>query len=40
MADIAQKYLAPYYKKGPKLFMSIIEMVTYLAEILENLFKA
>ena len=39
-ADIAQKHLIPRYQKGPEPFSSATEMVTYLAEILENLFKA
>jgi Zinc knuckle len=39
-ADIAQKHLAPRYKKGPEPFTSAAEMVTYLAEILENPFEA
>jgi len=39
-ADIAQKHLAPRYRKGPEPFMTATEMVTYLAEILENPFEA
>lgn len=39
-ADIAQKHLAPRYRKGPEPFSSATEMVTYLAEILENPFEA
>jgi len=39
-ADIAQKHLAPRYRKGPEPFLSATEMITYLAEILENPFEA
>jgi hypothetical protein len=39
-ADIAQKHLAPRYRKGPEPFGTAAEMVTYLAEILENPFEA
>jgi Zinc knuckle len=39
-ADIAQKHLAPRYRKGPEPFTSAAEMITYLAEILENPFEA
>ncbi|PMD59439.1 uncharacterized protein K444DRAFT_630217 [Hyaloscypha bicolor E] len=39
-ADITQKYLAPCYRKGPEPFITAIEIVMYLAEILENLFEA
>jgi hypothetical protein len=39
-ADIAQKHLAPRYRKGPEPFATATEMVTYLAEILENPFEA
>jgi hypothetical protein len=40
IADIAQKYLALYYKKGPEPFITPKEIITYLVEIFENLFKA
>jgi replication fork clamp-binding protein CrfC len=40
IADIAQKYLIPRYYKGPELFTTSTEMITYLAEILENPFEA
>lgn len=39
-ADTAQKHLAPRYRKGPEPFSSANEMITYLAEILENPFEA
>jgi hypothetical protein len=39
-ADIAQKHLAPRYRKGLEPFTTATEMVTYLAEILENPFEA
>jgi hypothetical protein len=39
-AEIAQKHLAPRYRKGPEPFQSADEMITYLAEILENPFEA
>jgi hypothetical protein len=39
-ANIAQKHLAPRYRKGPEPFATANEIVTYLAEILENLFEA
>jgi hypothetical protein len=35
-----QKHLAPRYKRGPEPFTTVNKMVTYFAEILENLFKA
>jgi hypothetical protein len=40
MANIAQKHLAPRYRKGPEPFGTMAKMVTYLAEILENPFEA
>ena len=40
IAEIAQKHLASRYQKGPELFSSINEIITYLAEILKNPFKA
>jgi hypothetical protein len=39
-ADIAQKHLAPRYRKGPDPFTTATEMIAYLAEILENPFEA
>jgi hypothetical protein len=39
-ADIAQKHLAPRYRKGPEPFTTATEMITYLAEILENPFES
>lgn len=39
-ADIAQKHLAPRYRKGPEPFETANEMIDYLAEILENPFEA
>jgi hypothetical protein len=40
IADIAQKHLALRYKKGPEPFITPKEIITYLIEIFENLFKA
>jgi hypothetical protein len=40
IANIAQKHLAPHYKKGPEPFTTLEEIITYLIEIFENLFKA
>jgi hypothetical protein len=37
---IAQEHLTPRYRKGPEPFTTSIEMITYLAEIFENLFEA
>src|SRR5258706_11595466 len=39
-SDIAQKHLAPRYWKGPEPFTTAAEMITYLAEIMENPFEA
>lgn len=39
-AEIAQDHLAPRYRKGPEPFKSSVEMIAYLAEILENPFEA
>jgi hypothetical protein len=39
-ADIAQKHLAPRYRKGPEPFATDGEMILYLAEIFENPFEA
>lgn len=39
-ADIAQKHLAPRYRKGPEPFTTNVEMILYLAEIFENPFEA
>jgi len=39
-ADITQKHLAPHYWKGIDPFMTEDEMISYLAEIFENPFKA
>ena len=39
-ADVAQKHLAPRYRKGPDPFTSAMGMIDYLAEILENPFEA
>ena len=38
-ADVAQKHLAPRYRKGPDPFKSAIGMIDYLAEILQNPFE-
>jgi hypothetical protein len=40
IADIAQKHLAPRYYRGPEPFTTHAEMILYLTEIFENLFKA
>jgi hypothetical protein len=40
IVDIAQKHLAPRYKKGPEPFTTPEEIIRYLIEIFENLFKA
>jgi len=39
-ADIAQKHLAPRYRKGVDPFITEDEMISYLAEIFENPFEA
>jgi hypothetical protein len=39
-ADIAQKHLAPRYRRGPEPFTTHAEMILYLAEIFENPFEA
>jgi hypothetical protein len=39
-ADIAQKHLAPRYRKGVDPFTTEDEMISYLAEIFENPFEA
>jgi Zinc knuckle len=39
-ADVAQKHLAPHYRKGPDPFKSAIGMIDYLAEILQNPFES
>jgi hypothetical protein len=38
-ADVAQKHLAPRYRKGPDPFTSAKGMIDYLAEILQNPFE-
>ena len=40
IANIAQKYLAPRYYRGPEPFTTHAKMILYLAEIFKNLFKA
>jgi hypothetical protein len=40
MADIAQKHLAPRYKRGLEPFTTLEEIITYLIKIFKNLFKA
>jgi hypothetical protein len=39
-ANIAQKHLAPRYRRGPEPFTTHAEMILYLAEIFENPFEA
>jgi hypothetical protein len=39
-ADVAQKHLAPRYRKGPDPFTSATAMINYLAEILQNPFES
>jgi hypothetical protein len=39
-ADVAQKHLAPRYRRGPDPFMSATSMINYLAEILQNPFES
>lgn len=39
-SEIAQKHLAPRYRKGPDPFTSAEQMIDYLAEILANPFES
>ena len=39
-ADIAQKHLAPRYRRGPDPFTSATGMIDYLADILQNPFES